>query len=154
MKDSMTTIVNFVEKHLVSLPATIFSLIIFNTILKSFTNNKLFEITADQYRLKTHLQTTHEGKTFDCTQCDEKFKHNYILQEHIQTVHEGIKFQCEQCGKEYDKKQSLQTHIRHVHEGQRDYACQGKFFVFFKLAKHTYVVCNVSITYLLYKLLT
>ena len=61
-------------------------------ILRNYYFNPFYgKAFADIYRLKSYLEFIHEGRTFDCTQSNQKFKYNHLLQQHIQTIHEGEK---------------------------------------------------------------
>ena len=49
-------------------------------------------VTANNYNLKNHIETVHEGiKPFKCKICDYKTAHKPSLKVHTESVHEGIK---------------------------------------------------------------
>ena len=93
--------------------------------------------------LKQHIQTVHEGKTFDCSKCSKKYITKGALRNHIKMVHDGIrKHICDypECAnKLFPFAIQLRNHIEAVHKGTKNEICDecGKgFFNKYLLAKH------------------
>ena len=61
----------------------------------------------------------HEGKKFQCPQCEYKATEKGHLQRHIKSIHEGQKFPCPQCEYKAAEKGRLRKHIKAVHEGKK-----------------------------------
>ena len=63
-----------------------------------------------------------QGRT--CHECDKKFASNTILIEHIDTQHNGVTYQCNDCQRQYRSKANLARHIKSKHQGVGNaYAC-------------------------------
>ena len=75
--------------------------------------------TTNRGSLKTHIQYIHEGKTFQCQHCEQKF----ISRGCLKSIHEGKTFQCQHFDKKYTERGSLKTHIQSIHKG-KIFPCQ------------------------------
>ena len=50
--------------------------------------------------MKAHFKRKHEGKTYDCEQCDKKFSTIHAKKSHVNAQHSnGKPFQCNTCNK-------------------------------------------------------
>jgi len=81
--------------------------------------------------LINHVETVHEGLSFDCLECDHKATRKWNLKAHVDLVHRGIfkekyvyekKFFCDKCSMKFSKMSDLSRHLD-VHAGVR-YPCQ------------------------------
>merc|ERR1712030_177253 len=70
-----------------------------------------------------HVQSLHEGISFNCEHCDHKDKRKSHLLQHVQSLHEGINYNCEYCDYKAKCKQRLFQHVQSVHEGVT-YSCE------------------------------
>ncbi|GAA5970582.1 hypothetical protein JCM3765_006885 [Sporobolomyces pararoseus] len=76
--------------------------------------------------LKKHVEVIHHGKTYNCTQCDEKFRKHHQLRSHFAEVHctPGTKpFLCDHpgCERSFAQKVHLKAHVK-THDPSR-YVC-------------------------------
>ena len=53
--------------------------------------------TLKMGNLNRQNQSIHEGKTYQCLVCEQKFKYKGHLKTHIQSIHEGKSYQCPIC---------------------------------------------------------
>ena len=60
--------------------------------------------------LKRHKLSKHEGFTYNCDMCEEKFKYHDKLKEHENFVHNGIGYQCNLCSKIFTNAKNLRFH--------------------------------------------
>ena len=60
--------------------------------------------------LKRHKLAKHEGFTYNCDKCEEKFKYHDKLKEHESFVHNGIGYQCNLCTKIFTNANNLRLH--------------------------------------------
>ena len=68
--------------------------------------------------------TEKEKLTYPCDQCDYKGSISpSALQRHIEFVHQGRRFQCEECDYQVVSKSLLKAHIRLVHLNIVDFSC-------------------------------
>ena len=68
--------------------------------------------------LNTENKSIHEGKTFQCQYCEQKFTLKESLNTHIKSRHEGETYQCQYCEQKYTGKRYLRRHIQSIHEGK------------------------------------
>ena len=54
--------------------------------------------------LKRHIQSIHEGKSFQCQHCDQKYTERGSLKTHIQSIHKGKIFPCQHCEQKFTQK--------------------------------------------------
>ena len=57
-----------------------------------------------------HIQSAHEGVTFNCDQCSKTFNTFSGLRRHIQSVHEGVTFKCDHCDKVLTSSNGIRRH--------------------------------------------
>ena len=57
--------------------------------------------------LKTHIQSIHEGKTYQCQYCEQKYTLKSTLNKHIKSIHEGKTYQCQHCEQKYTQNNTL-----------------------------------------------
>ena len=62
------------------------------------------------------MATVHEGKTYNCKQCDFKAKSIGYFYIHVRSVHEGVIYNCEQCDYKASIKAKLKRHVQSDHE--------------------------------------
>ena len=74
---------------------------------------KILTTTA---RLKEHISQVHEGNKprFKCTLCDGSFSTKKILENHM-FVHEGKIFQCTNCNEEFNSRIKFERHVAKEH---------------------------------------
>ena len=55
--------------------------------------------------------------TYECKECDEKFKWGGSLKSHIAKVHRGeeTSFVCQVCANTYKQRKSFKAHMRKAH---------------------------------------
>ena len=74
--------------------------------------------------LTNHIFVHHDGKRFQCDECDVSFGSRRGLQLHRKTVHLKISnYKCRFCGKLCTQKSNLKTHIKAVHLKERNHKC-------------------------------
>ena len=57
-----------------------------------------------------------------CYICSKEFTDQFTLKVHVETVHQGIKkFTCDSCGKKFTQKIGLKLHITAVHTKEKNY---------------------------------
>ena len=64
-----------------------------------------------------HLASKQKPKK--CDVCGKTFINNFELKRHVETVHEGIKPTCNICGKEFSFRHSLIKHFKAQHPGEK-----------------------------------
>ena len=76
---------------------------------------------SSKQSLKEHIESMHDKKKFECSECGYSFKHGGNLNKHKKICHEGgdYKYSCKQCNKDFSTKQSLKRHTFSVHLGQK-----------------------------------
>ena len=47
--------------------------------------------------ISRHIESIHEGKTFQCQHCEQKFAYRGSLKRHIQSIHGGKIYKCQHC---------------------------------------------------------
>lgn len=81
-----------------------------------------------KHDLKIHMNKHTNESTFNCDQCDRKYRYKRNLLEHKQNTHtdpaERIKHVCEYCGASYNSKPALLKHLRVKHVGKRTFGCK------------------------------
>ena len=50
---------------------------------------------ANKGNLSGHIQSIHEGKTFQCQYCEYRFTSRTSVSRHIKSIHECKTFQCQ-----------------------------------------------------------
>lgn len=85
------------------------------------------EVCGKQFvgdKIRSHARTHNEqAYTYQCTDCDKKFRSNLQLVQH-QHVHTGVKsFQCDHCERQFAKRSSLIAHERQCHTLETPYEC-------------------------------
>ena len=67
----------------------------------------------------------HQGKKYQCRECDYKTNSKGNLAQHKRAVHEGVKYQCRECDHQSSRKDHLAHHkrARHVQPSKKK---QGK----------------------------
>lgn len=73
-------------------------------------------------QLTQHLKT-HEGKIYECDQCDKKFPHYVRLRLHLRCHSTDLKFQCDVCSKKFKLRKYLNLH-KAVHSDVKKYGCK------------------------------
>ena len=69
--------------------------------------------SVHKYSMNRH-QEIHKGLTYDCTNCEKKFKTKYSLYDHSKTHKEVIEINCSECGEESPNKQpKVRTNMKH-----------------------------------------
>jgi uncharacterized Zn-finger protein len=74
--------------------------------------------------LSEHQETVHEGRTYDCSDCDKNFNSKGALKHHQETYHEENHYNCSNCEKSFSSKYYLKQHQETVHEG-KGYDCSN-----------------------------
>ena len=72
--------------------------------------------------LNQHIMSKHEGKTYDCDQCDYKGTQSSSLIEHKQVKHSQTKHKCPQCDYQSTWATGVRRHKLSVHDKLR-YGC-------------------------------
>ena len=67
--------------------------------------------------MRKHVQGQHEGKTYDCKECDYKTKQKGNLNVHMMAAHESLEFTCSMCEYKTSDKWRLRYHKQSEHEG-------------------------------------
>ena len=63
--------------------------------------------------MRAHYRRIHEGKTFDCQQCDKKFSTAQAQNSHVKAQHgDGKPFQCNTCKTRFSFQQGLYRHLK------------------------------------------
>ena len=88
----------------------------------------LCAVLGNKYRLKTHIESIHEGKKYVCDICGHRAAYPQSLREHIKIVHEGKKIVkkkyyrppkiCSVCQKSVRDSYKLKMHMQSVHGNQ------------------------------------
>ena len=65
--------------------------------------------------LENHM-FVHEGKIFQCTNCNEEFNSRIKFERHVAKEHLPKPFQCDRCDSAYVGKDALVQHIAFVHD--------------------------------------
>ena len=73
--------------------------------------------------VKNHIESVHDGKTWDCEVCGKSYKAKSALLSHEKKVHQSKKtyFQCDICRRKFQTEQTLSIHTKQKHsenEGQ------------------------------------
>ena len=71
--------------------------------------------------MRKHVKGQHEGKTYDCKECDYKTKQKGNLNVHMMAAHESLEFTCSMC--EY--KTSDKWRLRYHKTIRRYYVCSN-----------------------------
>lgn len=87
-----------------------------------------FKVYTSQRILTTHLQI-HEGRKYECSDCDLKFVRASERNRHLYTHGVIKKHQCDQCSSSFMQHYMLVEHIQVNHQGKR-YFCDfcGKVY--------------------------
>ena len=72
--------------------------------------------SVHKYSMNRH-QEIHKGLTYDCTNCEKKFKTKYSLYDHSKTHKEVIEIKCSECGEIFKSKSVLKKHKLTTHKG-------------------------------------
>ena len=67
--------------------------------------------------MREHVKGQHEGKTYDCKECDYKTKQKGNLNVHMMAAHESLEFTCSMCEYKTSDKRRLSYHKQSEHEG-------------------------------------
>ena len=67
--------------------------------------------------MRKHVKGQHEGKTYDCKECDYKTKQKGNLNVHMMAAHESLEFTCSMCEYKTSDKWRLRYHKQSEHEG-------------------------------------
>ena len=80
-------------------------------------------------RLKEHMSTHSEVRSYACGVCDMRFKTESQCKSHMKRSHSDNTFQCDQCPKSFKTACELEVHLR-FHNDIRNYKCSscGKAF--------------------------
>ena len=83
---------------------------------------------SDSYLLKKHIESVHEGKTYQCSYYGEVLKTKGSLEGHIPMDHTKsfaklFTVQSKLCGKTFQTISEVKNHVKVVHEGIT-YECQ------------------------------
>lgn len=73
-------------------------------------------------QLTQHLKT-HEGKIFECDQCDKQFPYYAKLRIHRESHRTELNFKCDECPKAFKRREYLKRH-KSVHKNDKRYACK------------------------------
>ena len=65
--------------------------------------------------LARHIKIVHEELRYECQECDEVFKDRARVRKHVKAVHKGVKFECDICDKKFSYEDSVSTHKNNVH---------------------------------------
>lgn len=75
------------------------------------------------YHVKKHIVEMN-NLSFNCDQCDAKFKVEKNLRDHIKFKHNNMrKYQCSQCDFATINKVRLRNHVRSIHSQERPFQC-------------------------------
>ena len=84
--------------------------------------------------------TTENGKSYFCQECNKSYRNSTGLKLHSDTRHQGITFLCQykDCDKVYSGQGALKKHIRAFHEGFfiKCYHCEKSFNDKGNLSRH------------------
>lgn len=73
--------------------------------------------------LKIHMMSHTQEKSYQCQQCDKRYKTPGALLTHVRYTHEDKRpFPCNVCFKAFHTKVILQNHMR-THTGERPFSC-------------------------------
>ena len=84
-----------------------------------FQCDKVFKTPLATYR---HKQSVHDGKRYNCTECEYVGKRSDDLKRHSQSQHEGFKYVCPECNYVVTTPSGLMNHKRKIHDGIK-YTC-------------------------------
>ena len=81
--------------------------------------NKCYKEYGSEKGLEYHIQIIHEGLKLGgcCDKCDYLAPTIPILKRHIDSVHNGITYDCKQCDYQSTTKKTLEKHIEKKHKG-------------------------------------
>ena len=65
----------------------------------------------------------HEAKTYNCEECDFKFKTKTLLTKHKEIQHEAKTYKCEECDFK-SKTKTLLTRHKEMHPEAKTYKCE------------------------------
>ena len=71
---------------------------------------------TQNYHMKLHYKSIHQGIKYPCSQCDYQATQSTHLRSHVKTKHLGIVFECPDCGIKYSDKRRLLKHYSTKHE--------------------------------------
>ena len=84
----------------------------------AFHRMKIHIYEAKEVRsMKWHVGNKHEGKVYQCNECDHTGSSWHLLKIHQRNKHEGVRFKCPKCDYEVTQKGNLQIHRQAVHDG-------------------------------------
>ena len=72
--------------------------------------------SVHKYAMNRHKEI-HKGLTYDCTNCEKKFKTKYSLYDHSKTHKEVIEINCSEYGEIFKSKSVLKKHKLTTHKG-------------------------------------
>ena len=85
-------------------------------------NGKVFECDQCNYKsyrqsvLTSHKTSKHSSSKHACQLCKKTFHQEAILIRHVQSVHEGVCYFCDECDRSFSLLGSLNTHKTTIHE--------------------------------------
>jgi KRAB domain-containing zinc finger protein len=62
-----------------------------------------------------HITEIHEGRKYECADCQEKFNRQENLDRHMIESHKEAEYKCTQCDDKFTRKENLERHIRNQH---------------------------------------
>ena len=63
--------------------------------------------------MKAHFRRKHEGKTFDCEQCDKQFSSAAAINNHVRAIRDKEKnWPCHTCNTKYPFQTGLYKHFQ------------------------------------------
>ena len=62
--------------------------------------------------VKNHIESAHNGNTFDCEECDKKYSDITNLRRHRRAAHAGVKEGCGLCGKIFNDRSNMMRHMK------------------------------------------
>ena len=70
--------------------------------LKKCHAQSVIKIFSHKENMKAHFRRKHEGKTFDCEQCDKQFSSAAAINNHVRAIRDKEKnWPCHTCNTKY-----------------------------------------------------
>ena len=80
-----------------------------------------------KYLAVSHQQWIHEGKKYQCMECECQANRKDDLIKHHQSIHEGWKYLCRECDYQANRKGNITTHHQSIHK-RKQYQCTECFY--------------------------